>query len=388
MSRFDIAATAPRPARHRRFLAVAAIAGVALSAPGVASAATAGSPADKVQRGLDSLVNDHGFPGALASVRDRGGKVRNYTAGVGDLETKAEVPVDGRVRIASNTKMFTAVVALQLAGEGRLDLDAPVEKYLPKLVRGPVDGRKITTRQLLRHTSGLGDYDDVLFNEFSDKELQTHREPYELVRVALDNTKKPAKGWSYTNTGFILTGLIIQKVTGRPVGEEITKRIIRPLGLRDTYWPRVGELGVRGAHPKGYVALKPGDPFRDVTRIDPAAAWSAGAIVASPSDLNRFMVALVGGRLLKPAQLKQMQTTVPAPQFDTTGKARYGLGLATFALSCGKVSWTHGGTAPGYASYNAVTKDGKAATVVVTALPAKIATVKKLESVLDTALCG
>lgn len=380
------------PVRPRRRLlaaaAIAALAGVTLSVPGAASAAVADSPADAVQRTLDKLVNDHGYPGALASVRGRDGKVRDYTAGVGDLETKAEVPVNGRVRIASNTKMFTAVVALQLAGEGRLDLDAPIEKYLPKVVRGAVDGRKITTRQLLRHTAGLGDYDDVLFKTFGDEELRTHREPYELVRIALDNTKKPVKGWSYTNTGYILAGLIIQKVTGRPIGEEITKRIITPLGLRDTYWPRVGELGIRGPHPKGYVALKPGDPFRDVTRIDPGAAWSAGAIVSTPGDLNRFMVALIGGELLKPAQLKQMRTTVAAPQFDTTGKARYGLGIATFKLSCGKTSWTHGGTAPGYASYNAVTDDGKAATIVVTALPTSLESVKRLESALDTALCN
>ncbi|MGI5270222.1 serine hydrolase domain-containing protein [Nonomuraea sp. CA-218870] len=371
------------PARILAVSALAALAGLSLTAP-IAHAA----PADPVQQRLDALVGESAFPGALAAVVGRDGRSRTYTAGVADLKTRAKMPENGRVRIASNTKMFTAVVALQLAGEGKLDLDAPIEKYLPKVVRGKgVDGRKITTRQLLRHTSGLRDYDDLLAGDFTTM-LERHVEPRDLVDAALAHRDSPAKGWSYSNTNYVLAGLIIQKVSGRPVGEEITRRVIKPLELRDTYWPGVGERAIRGPHPKGYLALKPGDPYRDVTAMDPSMAWAAGALVATPKDLNTFMTALVGGKLLKPAQFKEMTTTVAAPQFDMVGGARYGLGVATFKLSCGGFAWSHGGTAPGYATGNGVTRDGRAATVAVTALPNELPAVKNLEAALDTALCA
>jgi len=112
-----------------------------------------------MQNALDSLVRDQDFPAAMASLRDRDGRIRVYTAGVGELSTGAPVPADGQVRIASATKMFTATVVLQLVGEGKIKLDEPVETYLPRLLRGEgIDGRRITVRQLLQHTSGLPDY--------------------------------------------------------------------------------------------------------------------------------------------------------------------------------------------------------------------------------------
>lgn len=108
---------------------------------------------------LDALVSDDDFPAALASVTTRDGRVRNYTAGVGDLKTHSAVPVDGQVRIGGNTKVFTAVTVLQLVGAGRIGPDEPVETYLPGLIRGDgIDGRNITVRQILQHTSGLPDY--------------------------------------------------------------------------------------------------------------------------------------------------------------------------------------------------------------------------------------
>ncbi|MFD0655658.1 serine hydrolase domain-containing protein [Thermocatellispora tengchongensis] len=302
-----------------------------------------------MQRGLDGLVGKEGFPGALAAVRGRDGKTRHYTAGVGDLKTGAEVPVDGRVRIASNTKVFTAVVVLQLVGEGKVKLDAPVERYLPKLVRGKgIDGREITVRQLLQHTSGLPDYDDLLLRDYL---AVRHRyfEPRELLEAALTKEALAAPGekWSYSNTNYILAGMIVERVTGRPIGEQITERVIDRIGLRDTYWPEAGEQGIRGPHPHGYFATKPGEPWTDVTRMDPSSAWAAGQLIGTPSDLNRFLTALLDGKLLKPAQLREMKKTVPAPGFDLTGGSRYGLGLGTFKLSCGGFAWTHGGDAPG-----------------------------------------
>lgn len=334
------------------------------------------------------LVRD--FPAALAAVRGRDGRVRNYTAGVGDLTTNAKVPVDGRIRIASNTKTFTATVVLQLVGEGKIDLDSPIEKYLPSLIRGEgIDGRNITVRQLLQHTSGLPEYTDKLFADGILKELHTYHEPRELLDLAL--TKKadfePGERWKYSNTNYIVAGLLIQKVTGRPIGEAITDRVIKRADLRDTYWPSLGEQTIRGRHPRGYYAEGPDSPFVDVTELEPSMGWAAGGMISTPSDLLKFFTALVGGRLLKPEQLAQMMTTVEAPDANATGDARYGLGLATFPLSCGGFAWTHGGDIFGYETRNAVTPDGRAAAIAVTALPRTLPQAQRVEQALDTTLC-
>ncbi|WP_329088735.1 serine hydrolase domain-containing protein [Streptosporangium sp. NBC_01469] len=384
--------TRPASAGRRGLLALATAAAVALgtlglaTAPATADAAPRTGPADHVQTSLNDLVRDGGFPAALAAVRGRDGRTRDYTAGVADLKTRAKVPVNGRVRIGSNTKTFVAVVVLQLAGEGKLDLDAPVEEYLPGLIRGNGnDGRNITIRQLLQHTSGLPDYARDLppFSEFQHR----YFEPRELLDrgLAQKPVAAPGEGWSYSNTGYVVLGLLVQKVTGRPIGEEVTGRIIKPLGLRDTYWPGVGEQEIRGAHPHGYAPTGPASMV-DVTRMDPSTAWAAGQLIATPRDVNSFLVALLGGKLLKPAQLEEMRRTVemPAPPAGWG----YGLGLMKIRLSCGGYAWGHGGDVPGYETRNGVTEDGRSAMVAVTALPGTPAVGQQVNAALDTALCA
>jgi D-alanyl-D-alanine carboxypeptidase len=384
-------ATAPSPRRRRVVATLATLGGVALAGlvgvPAAGAALAAGPHRDAVQQSIDRLVTVDGFPGAMASVRRPDGRTRDYTAGVADVTTKAPMPVDARVRIASNTKMFTAVVVLQLVGEGRVRLDAPVETYLPGVVRGAggIDGRRITVRQLLQQTSGLPDYDDVIFEDFVGA-LHTYWEPYELLKVAFARKPeaRPGEKFVYSNTNYILAGLVVQKVTGRPVGEQITSRIIEPLGLRKTYWPGDGETTIRGTHPRGYL---PADPPVDVTEADQSPAWSAGALVGTPSDVNRFLAGLLGGRLLRPAELAEMRKTVDAPGFDTVGGSRYGLGIATFALSCGGVAWTHGGVAPGYVTHVGIAPSGRAATIAVNSMIDDATKAQHLDAALDTALC-
>ncbi|MBP2321206.1 D-alanyl-D-alanine carboxypeptidase [Kibdelosporangium banguiense] len=378
-------------ARHhkqvRRGIVAALAALTALSAvPAATAAAQDNGRDDAVRRSLEVLVRDDKFTGALAAVQGRDGRTRNYTVGVGNRKTGERVPVNGRIRIGSNTKIFTAVVVLQLVGEGRIKLDEPVETYLPGIVRGQAgDGRKITVRQLLQHTSGLPDYvmpavgGDFVGNYPSVQ--HTYFEPRQLVDYALTQPATPA-GWSYSNTNYVVAGLLIQRVTGRPVGEEITNRIIERIGLEDTYWPQLGEQDIHGPHPKGYFTTKSGE-LLDVSEQDMSMAWSAGALVSTPSDVNRLLTALLKGKLLRPAQLAEMQKTVDAPAF----KGGYGLGIATFKLSCGGSVWSHGGNTPGYTVVNAATTDGRAATVAVTALPGTMDAVKHLDEALDTALC-
>nr|WSW57657.1 beta-lactamase family protein [Streptomyces sp. NBC_00998] len=370
---------------RRRALSAAAAVAVGVMTLGALAppAAFAAARPDTVRQGLNALVRDDGLPAALASVKDRDGRTRTYTAGVGDLTTGSKVPDDGQVRIGSNTKVFTAVVVLQLVGEGKIGLDATVDSYLPGLVRGEgFDGRHITVRQLLQHTSGLPDYEALV-----DEDIRQHRylDPRDLLDIAFQRKADfaPGASWGYSNTNYLLAGLIIQKVTGRPLAEEMDKRVIQRIGLRHTYFPAPGDMAIREPHPRGYHKDSADAPLRDVTEIDPSVGWAAGQLISTNSDLNRFFTALLAGHLLPAAQLAQMRTTVP---IGDTG-AGYGLGLMSRPLSCGGVYWGHGGDINGFETRGGVTDDGRAASVAVTLIPPDYTTTEHMESVVDTALC-
>ncbi|MFE3829937.1 serine hydrolase domain-containing protein [Streptomyces sp. NPDC059092] len=342
-----------------------------------------------VMRGLvDELVRDGVRPGALVATQERDGRTRTYAAGTADLATPTPVPADGQIRIGSNTKTFTAVVVLQLVGEGRIGLDEPVETYLPGLLRGEgIDGRGITVRQLLQHTSGLPEYVQAVAGDYAAFQHR-YTEPRELIDMALEGKAsfQPGERWEYSNTNYIVAGLIVQKVTGRPLGEEITQRIIRRIGLRHTYFPRPGEMTIREEHPKGYHADQPGKPLRDVSVSDPSSAWAAGAMVSTNEELNRFFTALLDGELLEPEQLKAMRTTVEATGHPSAG-ARYGLGLKSQPLSCGGVYWGHGGDIPGYETRGGVTDEGRAVSFAVTVLPGGLSDLQQIDDAVDSALC-
>ncbi|MER5697231.1 serine hydrolase domain-containing protein [Streptomyces mirabilis] len=362
--------------------AVAVAVGVMTMGALAPPAASAAARPHTVQRGMDALVHTDGVPAVLASVKDRDGRARSYTAGVGDLATGAKVPRDGQVRIGSNTKTFTTVVVLQLVGEGKIGLDAPVDTYLRRLVRGDgIDGRHITVRELLQHTSGLPNYSKYLSDDIR------YYDPRELLDLALQHKADfaPGTNWAYSNTNYLVAGLIVQKVTGRPLAEEIDQRVIKRIGLRHTYFPVPGEETIRERHPRGYYQDSAGAPLVDATEWDPSWAWAAGQMVSTNSDLNRFFTALLAGRLLPRAQLDQMRTTVPA-SYPFPAGARYGLGFVSTPLSCGEVYWGHGGSMTGYETRGGVTEDGRAANVAVTMQPSQ-AVKEHMDGVVDTALC-
>ncbi|MEV4194644.1 serine hydrolase domain-containing protein [Streptomyces toxytricini] len=362
--------------------------GAGVLAVGAVVPQSAAAPPDPragvVQQGLDELVGSEGVPAALASVADGRGRSRAYTAGVGDLSTGAPVPRGGQVRIGSNSKAFTAVVVMQLVAEGRVDLDGSVDTYLPGLVRGDgIDGRRITVRRLLQHTSGLPDYTGRL-----SEEIRAY-EPRELLSLALGQKAdfEPGAGWKYSNTNYVVAGLLVEEVTGRSLAAEIERRVIRRAGLRHTYVPAPGELRLRERHPKGYHRAAPDAPFLDATEWDPSWAWAAGQVVSTTSDLNRFYSALLRGRLVPRAQLDQMRTTVAAGRPFAEG-SRYGLGLVSTPLSCrGAVSWGHGGSMTGYETRGGTTGDGVSVSVAVTTQPGR-AVQQHMERIVDAALCA
>ncbi|QFU94721.1 serine hydrolase [Amycolatopsis sp. YIM 10] len=280
----------------------------------MAGAVPAAATPSRLQQELDHLVRVDGVPGAQAVVSERG-RGREVTSGAGDLRTGQPFPHQARIRIGSNTKTFVATVVLQLVAEDRIGLDHPVEQYLPGAVRGD---RRITVRHLLQHTSGLADYLEKV------DPLDTrwrYRTGDELARIAmtLPSHFDPGAKWEYSNTNYVLAGLLVERVTGTPLATELTRRIITPLGLHSTYYPLPGETGIRGPHPRGYHEVD-GERI-DYTRQDPSWGGAAGAMVSTGQDLNRFFTALLSGRLLPPEQLAEMKRTVPADVFPAPATA-------------------------------------------------------------------
>ncbi|WP_204328115.1 serine hydrolase domain-containing protein [Streptomyces aureoverticillatus] len=344
-------------------LAGAALPGSAAATTETRAAESAGT-ADhaRLKALLHRLTTVDGVPGALAEVRDRRGSTV-LTSGLANVKSQAPVHPDSRFRIGSLTKMFTATAVLQLVGEHRVGLDAPVERYLPGVVRGHGnDGRVITVRQLLQHTSGLPDFLDHLKPQDILKDPLVHRDPRDLVNLALEHPRafEPGTDWDYSNTGYLLAGMIIEKVTGHSYAEEIRERIIEPLRLRETHVPR--SSAIPGPHPRGYARPGKDAPLLDVTRIDPSVGGTAGGVISSGTDINRFLGALLRGDLLRPAELRHMMKTRPTGNED--GRA-YGLGLESRPLPGGGLYWGHTGDFLGFETMAGATADGRQATVMV-----------------------
>ncbi|MEU2154342.1 serine hydrolase domain-containing protein [Streptomyces sp. NPDC019396] len=346
---------------------VAAATVAALATPATAAGPSrAPSGHARTQQALEAAVAE-GVPGALAQAARTGRPVWNGDAGVADRTSGRERRSGDSFRVGSITKTFVATVILQLEAEGRLSLDDTVERWLPGLVRGNGnDGRSITLRQLLNHTSGLYNYTEdpgfvakTFGPGFFEHRYDTFT-PRALVGLAMGHRPDFAPGadWKYSNTNFILAGLVIEKATGRAYGTEVERRILRPLGLRGTSVPgtRASMPGPSGRAYSILVGPQPNDTIHDVTELNPSAAGSAGEMISTTGDLNRFYRALLAGRLLPKEQLKKMTTTLPTD--EDSPNLRYGLGLMALKLSCGKEVWGHGGGIHGSASGAVATRDG------------------------------
>jgi len=239
-----------------------------------------------------------------------------------------------------------AAVVLQLAGKGRLSLSDPVARYLPGIVPG---ADQITVRELLQHTSGLPDFDGLpaVLQPYLDGDLGYVWSPRDLITLAIAQppTAAPGAAFAYSNTNYLVAGLIVEAVTGRPLGDELQERIFRPLHLRHTAFALAGTSPRPSAH--GY-SIPPGGSRLDVTALTPYS-WAAGAIVSTAADVATFYRALLAGRVVRPALLGAMLRTVPDTHGDLPGQ-RYGLGIARFPTRCG-VAWGHNGDTPGYIVY-------------------------------------
>ncbi|WP_420685909.1 serine hydrolase domain-containing protein [Bacillus cereus] len=297
-----------------------------------------------------------GYPGILAKTSEYG-KTWGYATGVANLTTKKPMKTDFLFRIGSVTKTFTATVVLQLAGENKLSLDDSIEKWLPGVIQGTgYDAKQITIRQILNHTSGIAEYSKSKEADFTNtKRVYTAEE---LVKIGLSSPLDfaPGKGWSYSNTGYVLLGMLIEKVTGNSYAEEIENRIIEPLELSNTFLPGNSSVIPGTNHARGYVQQEEGSQLKDVTYFNPSIASSAGDMISNADDLNKFFSYLLSGKVLKEQQLKQMLTTVPTGKGGING---YGLGIFEIKLPNGVPIWGHTGGIPGFDTFAGGTHGGR-----------------------------
>ncbi|MBG9855769.1 serine hydrolase domain-containing protein [Bacillus wiedmannii] len=302
-----------------------------------------------IEQVIDKAADAKNVPGVIVTVKN-GEASWAYASGEGNIERNHKVDADSAFRIGSTTKTFVATVVLQLAGEKKLSLDDTVEKWLPGLIKGKdYDGSKITIRQLLNHTSGIADY---LTPDLKEKLIENPSEKYtaeQLISRALQ--LEPVKGWSYSNTNMVIIGLIIQKVTGESYAEQIKKRIMEPLSLKETVLPG-SSMDIPKKNARGYLNM--GDKLVDITLFNPSFANASGEMISTGEDMTTFFRALLGGKLLTPEMQKEMVTnTVDTPL------GKYGLGIHATKLPDGTEVWGHGGGIPGFTNFAGGTKDGQ-----------------------------
>ncbi|MEV4087005.1 serine hydrolase domain-containing protein [Nonomuraea fuscirosea] len=346
-----------------RRAAAATAAGLLLAAlPAQPAAAGTGLDRQALRESLNA-VHAAGMYGVYTETRD-GGQSWRGASGVADVRTRRPVRPDMVHRVGSITKTFTAVAVLQQVARGKIELDAPVGRYLPDVVPGE-RGTKITVRMLLNHTSHIADLVGPAFPsllEGSTKSLDDNRlrtfTPLELVRLGLGAAPTGEPGTTpgvYSNTNYVLAGLLLEKVTGMDAERYITRHVIRPAGLRHTSFPRTPLIP--GPHSKAYESMFGLiDPPRDYSVYNMSWISTAGALTSTMDDLNRFYRALLRGEVIGQEQLAEMRKTVPVNVGG--GLLNYGLGLYSTDLPCGRF-WGHSGSVFGMATDSLTSEDGQ-----------------------------
>jgi D-alanyl-D-alanine carboxypeptidase len=333
-----------------------------LALPGCKPAAwtpPAGTLDERFQATLDHIRAENSLPGAVAAYALPDGTVATFATGVADIEAGTAMTRESRLLAGSIGKSFVAAVALELVKEGKLGLDGKVEQWLgdrPWFPRLP-NGRDITLRHLLTHSSGLSDhYQDpdlaaVITAGRAAGDPDWHITPDQAVEVIVNNPPlfAPGKGFAYTDTGYILVGLIIEKAAGAPYYDELRRRFLEPLKLGMT--SPADRRDVAGLVP-GYIgkANPMGLPAKTVVNglmaFSPASEWTGGGLVSNPADLVRWARELYEGRAMPYHYLDELLASVP---WGDAKDVRYGLGVIVSETLQG-TRYGHSGWFPGYVS--------------------------------------
>ncbi|MFE7591193.1 serine hydrolase domain-containing protein, partial [Kitasatospora sp. NPDC057512] len=336
-----------------------------------------------------------GAPGAFAVISDHGAvdRTRSVNVGLADLDG---TPMNSswRFRVGSNSKMFAAVLVMQLAQEGRIDLDRPLREYLPADTLP--ESWTMTGRQVMEHRAGVYDHTNDLLEQageettsaFEARIRTTVYDPRALVAMSVRHglQSTPGSRYSYSNTDYVLMGLAVEHLTGQTFPEVLNERIIQPLGLHRTSFV-VPDQGITGTHVTGYLTNDDRTkPLLDSTAQTGSWVWAAGAVISDAADLDRFLTALMAGGkggLVSDASLQQMTAALPTP----TAKISYGLGLRRISLSCGDV-YGHGGIVQGFNTQSFTTPDGRRSVVVFANASNNGAVTQGLMNTLEPAFCG
>ncbi|MFF5767867.1 serine hydrolase domain-containing protein [Streptomyces tanashiensis] len=351
----------------RTLLAAALVLGVA-AGPALTPAFAAEPPQavsqSSQERSPDLSAVTAGLPraDATAALVRVGGAEGSWqgSAGVHDLETNAPADPAARFRAGSVTKVFTAATVLQLAAEGRIDLDRPARAYLPDLIPGRY--ARVTVRQLLNHTHGIpaADLPGETVEEWYENRFVVHT-PEELVRSATAQPRefRPGTKQHYLNIGYTIAGLIVERVTGDSYEHQVERRILRPLGLRDTCFPGA-DPEIAGPYNHGYQTMRLDDGttgLRDVSVWGTTDGWAAGDLVSTTADLERFTRVLFKGGVVRGPLLEEMFTIPKVPDFTSGDPAAYSAGLSMKRLG-GREVWGKTGGRWGYNAAIASTRDG------------------------------
>lgn len=328
------------------------------AAPTAARSTTGQSPHAALEAAIAGLPSTD----ATAALVRVGGKEGTWhgSSGVHDLRTGRPADPAARFRAGSVTKVFTAAVALQLAAEKRLDLDRSARSYLPELIPAAYAG--VTVRQLLDHTHGIPapDFPGTTVEEWYANRFRVH-DPRDMVRSAVSKKPEFAPGGRqhYLNIGYTVAGLLIERVTHDSYERQVARRVLGPLGLRDTYLPG-SNPHITGPHNHGYQTMRLDDGttgLRDVTVWGTTDGWAAGDIVSTTADLETFTRALFRGRIVRGPLLEEMFTLPEVTDFRTGKPAAYSVGLSMKVLG-GREVWGKTGGRWGYNTAIASTRDG------------------------------
>jgi D-alanyl-D-alanine carboxypeptidase len=302
-------------------------------------------PADRLQRVLDVLRERYRIPGIAATIEWPDGRTWTGVSGLANVKSATPVTPDTAFAVGSVSKTFTAALILDLADEGRLTLDDRVRDWLPDAKASTA----VTIRMLLDHTSGIHDY---FLNPKIDAALMAKRgkawTPQQALRYVRSPYFRPGRGWQYSNTNYVLLGLIAEKATGRPLAVELRERFLDPLGLTSTIVQ--GAEPARGPVAHGYrvsasktakpVDLSDGSDIAPFTSVV-TAAGAAGAIATSSSDLAHWAMALYGGAALSPERSAEMVGDVARTR-ALRARIPYGLGVQAVRVD-GRPTYGHSG---------------------------------------------
>ena len=344
--------------QRRAFLSIALVLVLGCSDDTIAPPAATG-----LQGLADSLARAWNLPGLVVAVRRAGEEPNVVATGRADLANGRPMSPIDRFRVGSLTKPMVATVILQLADEGRLSLDDPLARFLPGVLP---EADRVTLRQLLNHTSGIGDYvDDPGFINAAFANPSRVWTPQELIAIANGMPRSFPPGaagrWEYSNTNYILLGLVAEVAGGAPIAALLLTRVFEPLGMTSTYFSNSPALVAPFA--QGYADLNGIPNWAVGTLVSPTVAGAAGAVVSTAGDLLRFVEALAAGALVSPASQAARLTTVPASRVRLPGESfdiEYGLGVL---VGDGWIG--HNGAIPGYETEAYAKEDVGSAVVLV-----------------------